>query len=167
MADHYVLDPQFFLLELVKADVIGMGAVFLFVDERLELGMLCFEGLDLGLVHRRHSFRSVDDNNAVNHETAVLSRTLQSPCRPVRAVGRGEMTPILNCATIPPMNDDDPRQVLELLKAEHRRLDEEIHAMREQGAADQLEIARLKKRKLLLKDEIAVLNDRIVPDITA
>ena len=70
-------------------------------------------------------------------------------------------------ATVAPMNDDDPRQVVELLKAEHRRLDEEITALREQGAVDQLEIARLKKRKLLLKDEIQVLNDRIVPDIIA
>jgi len=65
------------------------------------------------------------------------------------------------------MNDDDPRQVVELLKAEHRRLDEEIAALRENGAADQLEIARLKKRKLLLKDEIQVLTDRIIPDILA
>lgn len=65
------------------------------------------------------------------------------------------------------MNDDDPRQVLELLKTEHRRLDEEIEALRAQGGADQLEIARLKKRKLMLKDEIQVLNDRIVPDIIA
>ena len=65
------------------------------------------------------------------------------------------------------MNDDDPRQVLELLKAEHRRLDEEIEALRERGGGDQLEIARLKKRKLFLKDEIQVLNDRIVPDIIA
>jgi hypothetical protein len=65
------------------------------------------------------------------------------------------------------MNDDDPRQVVELLKAEHRRLDEEIEALRAQGTGDQLEIARLKKRKLLLKDEIQVLNDRIIPDIIA
>ncbi len=65
------------------------------------------------------------------------------------------------------MNDDDPRQVLALLKAEHRRLDEEIEALRERGGGDQLEIARLKKRKLFLKDEIQVLNDRIVPDIIA
>jgi hypothetical protein len=65
------------------------------------------------------------------------------------------------------MNDDDPRQVVELLKAEHRRLDEEITALREQGTTDQLEIARLKKRKLLLKDEIQVLTDRIIPDIIA
>ncbi len=65
------------------------------------------------------------------------------------------------------MNDDDPRQVVELLKAEHRRLDDEIAALRENGTADQLEIARLKKRKLLLKDEIQVLTDRIIPDIIA
>ena len=65
------------------------------------------------------------------------------------------------------MNDDDPRQVVELLKAEHRRLDEEIEALRANGGADQLEIARLKKRKLLLKDEIQLLNDRIIPDIIA
>lgn len=65
------------------------------------------------------------------------------------------------------MNDDDPRQVVELLKAEHRRLDDEINTLTEQGAADQLEIARLKKRKLLLKDEIQVLSDRIIPDIIA
>jgi hypothetical protein len=65
------------------------------------------------------------------------------------------------------MNDDDPRQVLELLKAEHRRLDEEIEALRQNGSADQLEVARLKKRKLVLKDQIQVLNDRIVPDISA
>ena len=70
-------------------------------------------------------------------------------------------------ATNAPMNDDDPRQVVELLKAEHRRLDEEITALREQGTTDQLEIARLKKRKLLLKDEIQVLTDRIIPDIIA
>ena len=65
------------------------------------------------------------------------------------------------------MNDDDPRQILELLKTEHRLLDEEIGALLAAGSADQLEIARLKKRKLMLKDEIAQLNDKIVPDILA
>ena len=65
------------------------------------------------------------------------------------------------------MNDDDPRQVMELLKAEHRRLDAEISALRESGATDELEIARLKKRKLRLKDEIQALHDRLVPDILA
>ncbi len=65
------------------------------------------------------------------------------------------------------MNDDDPRQILVLLKAEHRRLDQEIEALRAAGSVDQIEIARLKKRKLMLKDEIAALADTIVPDILA
>ena len=65
------------------------------------------------------------------------------------------------------MNDDDPRQILVLLKAEHRRLDDEIEVLRAAGSADQIEIARLKKRKLMLKDEIAQLADRIVPDLLA
>ena len=65
------------------------------------------------------------------------------------------------------MNDDDPRQILRLLKTEHRQLDAEIDALLAAGSSDQLEIARLKKRKLMLKDEIAQLNDKIVPDILA
>ena len=65
------------------------------------------------------------------------------------------------------MNDDDPRQIIQLLKAEHRRLDEEIESLRARGTTDQLEIARLKKRKLMLKDEIQLLSDRIIPDIIA
>ena len=65
------------------------------------------------------------------------------------------------------MNDDDPREVLALLKAEHRRLDDEIELLRGAGNCDQLELARMKKRKLSLKDEIQQLSDRIVPDIIA
>jgi len=65
------------------------------------------------------------------------------------------------------MNDDDPREVLVLLKAEHRRLDQEIDMLREAGNCDQLELARMKKRKLALKDEIQLISDRIVPDIIA
>ena len=65
------------------------------------------------------------------------------------------------------MNDDDPRQILILLKAEHRRLDDQIDELRAGGSIDQIEIARLKKRKLMLKDEIAVLADRIIPDLLA
>ena len=65
------------------------------------------------------------------------------------------------------MNDDDPREVLTLLKAEHRRLDGEIELLRVSGNCDQLELARMKKRKLALKDEIQQLSDRIIPDIIA
>ena len=44
------------------------------------------------------------------------------------------------------MNDDDLREVMVLLKTEHRRLDEEIVLMRESGNCDQLELARMKMR---------------------
>lgn len=65
------------------------------------------------------------------------------------------------------MNDDDPREVLALLKAEHRRLDQEIELLRVSGNCDQLELARMKKRKLALKDEIQLISDHIIPDIIA
>ena len=64
-------------------------------------------------------------------------------------------------------NDDDLRQLLETLRAEHRRLDQEIAALEVDGLAPSLEVARLKKRKLLLKEEIVAIGDRIVPDIIA
>ena len=66
------------------------------------------------------------------------------------------------------MNDDETaQQQLAALKVEHRRLDEEIAALVAAGATDQLELARLKKRKLRLKDEIERMRDRSVPDIIA
>ena len=65
------------------------------------------------------------------------------------------------------MNDDDPVEVLTILTAEHRRLDGEIELLRASGNCDQLELARMKKRKLALKDEIQQISDRIIPDIIA
>jgi hypothetical protein len=65
------------------------------------------------------------------------------------------------------MNDDDLPEILNMLKAEHRLLDAEIDIMRGAGNCDPLELARMKKRKLGLKDEIQSLSDRLVPDILA
>jgi hypothetical protein len=65
------------------------------------------------------------------------------------------------------MTTDQPGFDLEALKAEHRRLDELIGTMANDGTSDQLEIARLKKRKLLLKDQIQLLIDSTIPDIIA
>ncbi len=69
------------------------------------------------------------------------------------------------------MNDDDPSRdparEVELLKAEHRRLDQQIRELIESGGGDQMELARLKKRKLRLKDQIEVMRDSAVPDIIA
>jgi hypothetical protein len=65
------------------------------------------------------------------------------------------------------MNDDDPAALLEALRAEHRALDEQISALSLAGTTDQLELARLKRRKLLLKDRIQLLLDSNTPDIIA
>jgi hypothetical protein len=61
----------------------------------------------------------------------------------------------------------DPASRLAALRMEHRDLDVAIDALRSMAAPDQLQLARLKKRKLRLKDEIAVLQDMRVPDIIA
>jgi hypothetical protein len=53
------------------------------------------------------------------------------------------------------------------LRAEHRRLDEEIATLSAEGMFDQLELARLKRRKLMLKDRIQLMIDQNTPDIIA
>jgi hypothetical protein len=58
-------------------------------------------------------------------------------------------------------------QQLALIRSEHGDLDAAIIALIEQGAPDQLQLARLKKRKLRLKDEIMMLENQLVPDIIA
>ncbi len=65
------------------------------------------------------------------------------------------------------MNDDGYQQQLEQLKIEHRDLDDAIMALTMQPVVDQLQIARLKKKKLILKDRIMRLEDQLVPDIIA
>ncbi|MEO7635535.1 MAG: DUF465 domain-containing protein [Sphingomicrobium sp.] len=65
------------------------------------------------------------------------------------------------------MNDDHPAGELEELRTEHRRLDAEIEVMIAGGASDQIELARLKKRKLRLKDRIQQMLDLRTPDISA
>ncbi|MEA1943355.1 MAG: DUF465 domain-containing protein [Pseudomonadota bacterium] len=56
---------------------------------------------------------------------------------------------------------------LGMLRAEHDALNHEVDALAENGVVDQLKIARLKKEKLRLKDEISRLEDQITPDIIA
>lgn len=53
------------------------------------------------------------------------------------------------------------------LVLEHRDLDAAIAAMIESSVTDQLQMTRLKKRKLQLKDQIAIIEDALLPDIIA
>ena len=68
------------------------------------------------------------------------------------------------------MTRPDERELRDLLiklRTEHRDLDAEIVALEEAPRADQLKIKRLKKRKLHLKDQITMVEDRLTPDIIA
>ena len=59
------------------------------------------------------------------------------------------------------------RKRLALLKTEHRDLDAAIDALLASGSHDQLQIARLKKRKLNLRDQVSRMEDALLPDIIA
>ena len=54
-----------------------------------------------------------------------------------------------------------------MLRVEHRDLDAAIAALTDKDGPDQLQVARLKKRKLMLKDQIAIFEDYLTPDIIA
>ena len=56
---------------------------------------------------------------------------------------------------------------LEVLRRQHRDLDEAIHAMETSGRSDQLTLRRFKKQKLGLKEQIARIEDILTPDIIA
>ena len=56
---------------------------------------------------------------------------------------------------------------IERLREEHRDLDAAIEALRDAGQPDQLQLQRLKKRKLLLRDKLVLLEDQLTPDIIA
>lgn len=65
------------------------------------------------------------------------------------------------------MDEIEATQRLGLLRVEHRDLDAAIEALGGLGNPDEIQLARLKKRKLRLRDEIAMIEDMIVPDIIA
>lgn len=74
----------------------------------------------------------------------------------------------MNAPTDISMKTDEVLRIeLEVMRREHRDLDEAIRALVEKGTADQLMIQRLKRQKLRLKDKIAVIEDRLTPDIIA
>jgi hypothetical protein len=62
---------------------------------------------------------------------------------------------------------DALREKLAALKSEHRDLDDVIARLAERAPFDQLQLQRLKKRKLLLKDQISKIESELLPDIIA
>jgi hypothetical protein len=64
-------------------------------------------------------------------------------------------------------HNDVLRVKLEVLRREHRDLDEAIHALGSSALGDHLTLRRLKKQKLQLKDRIRHIEDMLLPDIIA
>ena len=65
------------------------------------------------------------------------------------------------------MTEEEMRKRLPALRIEHRDLDAPTAALSAWDSQDQLQIGRLKKRKLRLKDQIAIIEDYLTPDIIA
>ena len=59
------------------------------------------------------------------------------------------------------------RERLEALRLEHRDLDDVIRHLTESDSHDRLQLQRLKKRKLLIKDQISTIENLLLPDIIA
>ena len=72
-----------------------------------------------------------------------------------------------NDDTSVPLDAEAIKTKLTALKSEHRDLDEVIDRLIEKAPFDQLQLQRLKKRKLGLKDQILRLESRLIPDIIA
>jgi len=68
------------------------------------------------------------------------------------------------------INSNDPGEITRLIadmREEHRDLDEAISRLSEDSSVDQLQLRRMKKRKLKLKDWIAYLQSKLIPDLDA
>lgn len=90
------------------------------------------------------------------------NRVFRVPNRLVFEGCSSSMTPT------PKMTDREVLKVkLNVMRQEHRDLDEAVKALQDSPAIDQLLLRRLKKQKLKLKDQIAVIEDQLTPDIIA
>ncbi len=65
------------------------------------------------------------------------------------------------------IDEEDILEKIQQLRVQHRDLDDAINALLDAGTSDMIQISRLKKQKLMIKDKIAKLEDEILPDIIA
>jgi hypothetical protein len=104
-----------------------------------------------------------DKNQGLAGES-IVRNTLQD-FQPPR--NRGDRQGKGNRGNMQNTNNPDPQRELSRLRQEHRDLDSAIEALERIEAGDRLQIQRLKKRKLVLKDQISFIEDQITPDIIA
>ena len=163
---------EFLLFQTVDEIGIGEGPVFFALQFVFQFGMLDAERGHMTVVHLILLVVRLDDlTSRVKHESIMLSSPifrLVLQCKRL-TVGAGNFGDDLlrRIGLEGIMNDEGYQQILEQLKVEHRDLDDAINALGVQPVVDQLQIARLKKKKLGLKDRIMRLEDQLLPDIIA
>jgi hypothetical protein len=84
-------------------------------------------------------------------------------------MGHREPTSVARLS-LAPMNEQEREELtlrLESLRTEHRDLDDIIEQLAQKAYQDELQLRRLKKRKLLLKDMIAKIESMLIPDLDA
>ena len=65
------------------------------------------------------------------------------------------------------VEEDEIRARIEIARRDHRDLDSAIEALRQMPMVDMIQLQRFKKRKLKLRDDLALLEDMLIPDIIA
>lgn len=82
-------------------------------------------------------------------------------------MARGRVRAPSHYGSVPLDDLEEIKRRLDELKSEHRDLDDVIARLLERAPFDQLQLQRLKKRKLMLKDEILKVESQLLPDIIA
>jgi hypothetical protein len=106
---------------------------------------------------------------AIRQDFAGISRRKLHPALSLSYILDERQEPIRQTMNAPTeLSHDEVLAIrLEVLRREHRDLDQAIHALEETGRPDALTLRRLKKQKLALKDQIVKIEDMLIPDIIA
>ena len=123
------------------------------------------DSLTIEVCHGSHRL-SMHHRHAIVTRRILLNDRLQKPRNtgqlPFEGLAGGTQAPM---NTIP--RKDELVALLNALKQRHRDLDIAIDSLERSGTSDQLQLRRLKKEKLALKDRISRIEDQILPDIIA
>ena len=158
---HLLLDLQLLDLQAREGLAVGPRSLVLVGDAQFERGMAFLQGIETGLQgHGPPPLKVSRDwhGNPIDMVGAMTNLPLRDSVAGRLCYGN-EVTMLTD--------RDSLLRKLHELRSEHRDLDTVIARLAEQGAADQLHLQRLKKRKLMLKDEIAWLESRLIPDSIA
>jgi len=162
----FVFDFQFLFLEIRDQSFVGMGVVHFLVDPFFQFCMPRLESIfPVFSVHRSLHLSLIRQNRIPAIERLqniscqpTANSSISALRRETRRSGRQEACGIWM------LEEAELRRRLAEAEQEHVDLDAMIDRVAEAGAYDQIQMQRLKKRKLRLKDEITSLRSRLIPD---